>query len=126
MWGRQVLNKGIRWRIGNGKNVLVYKDNWLPRLDTFKPISSRTLLEDTAVADLMTIENQWDEDKLNQHFVYEDIEMILKIPIPQENSQDNVLWHFDKRGEYSVKNGYQLALKGRFAEASSSTTNSSN
>lgn len=121
-----MLNKGIRWRIGNGKNVLVYKDNWLPRLDTFKPISSRTLLEDTAVADLMTIENQWDEDKLNQHFVYEDIEMILKIPIPQENSQDNVLWHFDKRGEYSVKNGYQLALKGRFAEASSSTTNSSN
>ncbi|KAH9680742.1 hypothetical protein KPL71_026667 [Citrus sinensis] len=71
---------------GNGKNVLVYKDNWLPRLDTFKPISSRTLLEDTAVADLMNIENQWDEDKLNQHFVYEDIEMILKIPIPQENS----------------------------------------
>lgn len=81
-----MLNKGIRWRIGNGKNVLVYKDSWLPRLDTFKPISLRTLLEDTAVADLMNIENQWDEDKLNQHFVYEDIEMILKIPIPQENS----------------------------------------
>lgn len=60
------------------KNVLIYKDNWLPRPNTFKPIFPRTLSKDTAVADLMNAENQWDIDKLNQHFMNEDIEMILK------------------------------------------------
>lgn len=78
LWGRQVLNKGIRWHIGNGKNVLIYKDNRLPRANTFKPIYPRTLPKDTAVADLMNAENQWDIDKLNQHFMNEDIEMIFK------------------------------------------------
>lgn len=47
------------------KKILVYKDNCLPRPDTFKPISPPTLPVDTFVADLINFENQWDEDKLN-------------------------------------------------------------
>ena len=39
LWGREVIKKGFRWRVGNGRNISVYKDNWLPRPDTFKPIS---------------------------------------------------------------------------------------
>ncbi|KAL9453009.1 hypothetical protein AB3S75_008744 [Citrus x aurantiifolia] len=57
LWGRQVIQKGARWRIGNGNNILVYKDNWIPRPDTFKPISLPSLPIDTTVADLMDDEN---------------------------------------------------------------------
>lgn len=35
------------------------------------------------------------------------------------------MWHFDKCGEYSVKNGYQLALKFKFPNDTSSLDNSS-
>lgn len=45
-WGTQVLNKDVRWRIRNRKKILVYKDNRLPKPDTFKPISPRILPED--------------------------------------------------------------------------------
>lgn len=100
------------------KKVRIYMDNCLPRLDTLKPISPRTLPEDTVVVDLLNAENQWNVNKLNQYFMSKYVEVILKIPTPTETSQDEVLWHFDKRGEYSVKSGYQLAFRGRSAQAS--------
>lgn len=72
LWGRQVIKTGIRWRIGDGKKVFVYKDGWLPRPDTFKPVSPPSLPAETKVAKLMNNENQWDVSKLNQHFRNED------------------------------------------------------
>ena len=28
--GREVIKKGAQWRVGNGKNILIYQDRWLP------------------------------------------------------------------------------------------------
>ena len=28
--GREVIKKGVIWRVGNGKNILIYQDRWLP------------------------------------------------------------------------------------------------
>lgn len=105
--------------------MVVYKDNWLPRLETFKPISPPSLPRDTMVAELIKNENQWDLDKLQQHFRVEDIEIIQKILLLSQYSKDEVMWHFDKKGEYSTKSGYQLALKINCPEAPSSSNNSS-
>ncbi|XP_024045337.1 uncharacterized mitochondrial protein AtMg00310-like [Citrus sinensis] len=30
MWGRQVIQNGARWKVGNGQKVKVYSSNWLP------------------------------------------------------------------------------------------------
>lgn len=57
LWKRQVIKKGLRWRIGNGRKVVVYKDNWLPRPETFKPISPPSLPRDTMVVELIKNEN---------------------------------------------------------------------
>lgn len=126
LWGREVIKRGIRWRVGNGKKISVYEDNWLPRPDAFKPISPPALPKDSVVADLLNDMNQWDEDKLNHYFMHEDTAVILKIPLPNGQAGNEILWHFDKRGEFSVKSGYQLALKLKFPEASSNSTSSSN
>lgn len=123
LWGRQGIKAGIRWRIGNGQSILMYKDNWLPRPNTFKPMSPPRMLIHTVVADLIKARNQWDEDKLNQHFIQEDLEVILNTSLLREKAKDEVMWHYDKRGEYSVKGGYQLALKLKYPEASSSSGN---
>lgn len=123
LWDRQVIKAGIRWRIGNGQSILMYKDNWLPRPNTFKPMSPPRMLIHTVVADLIKARNQWDEDKLNQHFIQEDLEVILNISLLREKAKDEVMWHYDKRGEYSVKSGYQLALKLKYPEASSNSGN---
>lgn len=40
----------------------------------------------------------------------------FKDPLPRVPNPDKLLWHFDKRGEYTVKSGYQVALKLKFPD----------
>ena len=44
---------------------------------------------------------------------------ILKISLPAEQAEDEVLWHYDKRGNYSVNSGYQLVLRMKFSYSTS-------
>lgn len=30
MWSRELLNKGITWRVGNGQQIQTFRDNWIP------------------------------------------------------------------------------------------------
>lgn len=73
---------------------------------TFKPMSPPKMPMYTVVADLIKMENQWDEDKLKQNFIREDLKVILNIPLLREKVKDEVMWHYDKRGEYSIKSSY--------------------
>lgn len=77
------------------------------------------------MAELIDSENRWRVDKLEQHFMKEDIEAIFKILLLGGKEEDEVLWHFDKKGEYSVKSGYQLALNLNFPNEPESSDNSS-
>ena len=62
--GRQIILKGLRWRIGSGENAQVYRSNWLPRPTTFRPISPRTLVVDAKVAKLIILEGEWKKDMI--------------------------------------------------------------
>ncbi|KAL9460764.1 hypothetical protein AB3S75_003882 [Citrus x aurantiifolia] len=88
VWGRQVLHKGARWRIGNGQNVLVYGNNWIPRPTTFKPISAPLMGAATTVAELIDEKQQWREDLILQHFRPEDAEAIMQISLPKRPKED--------------------------------------
>ena len=102
------------WRIGNGDRVQIFKDNWIPRPVTFKPIFPSSLHEDDRVAEMISSENQWNEGLIHQHFREEDAEAIIKIPLPREAKDDEVLWHFDKKWQYSIKSGYQIAFQLKY------------
>lgn len=39
LWGRELFVKGIRCRVGNGRNIQVFNDPWLLRPHSFKPIT---------------------------------------------------------------------------------------
>lgn len=82
-----IKKRVILWKIGNGRKLLVYKDNWIARPDIFKPGSLLTLLAKTIVGDLINAKNQWDADKPNQHFMHEDTKVILKIPFPRNTKR---------------------------------------
>ncbi|KAH9685108.1 reverse transcriptase domain-containing protein [Citrus sinensis] len=121
LWGRKIILKGTRWRIGSGEEVQVYNSNWLPRPTTFRPISPRTLAADTKVADLIDPEREWKMDLIRQHFVQDDADIIQRIPLPRSSARDELCWHYDKLGRYSVKSGYQIALKEKFQNVPSSS-----
>lgn len=56
----------------------------------------------------------------------EDANAIMNIPLPRNQNEDQVLWHYDKKGEYSVKSGYQIALKIKFPDIPSNSESRSN
>ena len=41
MKARKVTSKGMKWRIGDGKSINLYCDNWLPGGGSSKIISSQ-------------------------------------------------------------------------------------
>ncbi|KAK2661256.1 hypothetical protein Ddye_007789 [Dipteronia dyeriana] len=39
VWGKELLKKGLRWRIGNGSSICIYKDKWIPRPFSLKVLA---------------------------------------------------------------------------------------
>lgn len=115
----------MRWRIRNGDRVRIYNSSRIPRPSTFKIISAPTLPLDATVSMLINGEHQWNEHLIRQHFLPEDADHILKIILPKSPRPDGQLWAFDKHGNYSVKSGYQVALRLKFPDCPSSSKRNS-
>ncbi|KAK1568237.1 hypothetical protein Q3G72_022047 [Acer saccharum] len=122
VWGRSLLLKGLRWRVGNGRSIRVFHDPWLPRPSTFRPISSDPGF-DLRVSDLIARNHMdWDHSKLNQFLLPIDRSIVTSIPISTSGGQDFLSWHYDKAGRYSVKSGYRLAILETIRESSSNVS----
>ncbi|TXG69095.1 hypothetical protein EZV62_004030 [Acer yangbiense] len=58
LWGRQLLEFGSRWGVGNGTCIGIYSDHWLPCPHTFMVFSSPVLGELVTVDILKTVTGQ--------------------------------------------------------------------
>ncbi|XP_050211934.1 uncharacterized protein LOC126662091 [Mercurialis annua] len=81
---------------------------------TFKIYGQSALDITSSVSEL--IENgRWKENLIQRSFLSKDVEYIQSIPLPQSNLLDKLRWHYDKKGEYSARSGYRLAVRLRDA-----------
>ncbi|KAH9719688.1 reverse transcriptase domain-containing protein [Citrus sinensis] len=110
LWGRTVIQKGSRWRIGSGNKVQVHNSNWIPRPETFRPISSPTIPNEAVVSELIDSNQNWNVIKVFQHFIKEDAELITSIPLPRRPKPDQIMWHYDKQGNYTTMESISHAL----------------
>ena len=39
MAGQSIVKKGIRWQVGNGDNIRIWMDKWIPTPSTYKVVS---------------------------------------------------------------------------------------
>ena len=46
--GREVIKKGVQWRVGSGSLIRIYHDNWLPDLYNKSVVSPRFFLSNDA------------------------------------------------------------------------------
>jgi hypothetical protein len=106
--GVQALKNGLVWRVGDGTQINIWLDPWIPHGVTRRPITPRghTILK--KVSDLIDpISGEWDVSLINEIFWEEDVELILAIPLIY-GMEDSLSWHFDSKGSFSVKSAYHV------------------
>ncbi|KAK3224804.1 hypothetical protein Dsin_004666 [Dipteronia sinensis] len=104
-WGRGLLEYGIRWRVGDGTKIAVYKDRWISKTSTLKVISPSNLGENVTVQQLILLSGGWDVWLVTDNFTEEDREAILSLHMGISRVEDTVMWHYEQCGSYSVKLG---------------------
>ncbi|EEC80386.1 hypothetical protein OsI_22511 [Oryza sativa Indica Group] len=121
-YGLSLLKEGIIWRIGNGKSVRIWRDPWLPRDFSRRPITRKGNCRLKWVSDLLSENGAWDETRVNQVFLPVDAETICSIRVSSRQEDDFVAWHPDKHGKFSVRSAYGLACNLVNMETSSSSS----
>ncbi|XP_061993926.1 uncharacterized mitochondrial protein AtMg00310-like [Rosa rugosa] len=95
---RNLLIEGTHWQIGNGNNVLVLRDSWIPNTITHKPQLLGPVQDNLAkVSQLIIPPNSWDEHKIRSTFIHSDAEAILEIPLSARSPDDRLTWHLGKQ-----------------------------
>lgn len=107
---RTLLKEGLRWCVGNGTQIKVWNESWLhDALDLEIQTPQQLNLDELRVCDLMiSNERMWDMNKLMALFAPSDVEAILRIPLLDNNLEDNLVWHYNNNGLYTVRFGYRL------------------
>ncbi|KAL0283938.1 UNVERIFIED_CONTAM: hypothetical protein Sangu_2475900 [Sesamum angustifolium] len=122
---KEIIAAGSRWSVGSGSSIKIWKDTWLPRPVTFKPITPPPEDHDqNVVAAMIDPETkEWDRQIIENIFNPEDQELILKIPLGRESLPDTRCWHFTQNGLFTVRSAYFLAVKSLNSQSSSTRSN---
>lgn len=110
-YGLELLKQGIIWRIGNGCSVRIWRDPWLPRDLSRRPITLKGNCRLKWVSDLIDQNGKWKENLISQVFSPLDVETIRNIRVSARGEEDFVAWHPDKLGRFSVRSAYNLAVR---------------
>jgi exonuclease III/phage terminase Nu1 subunit (DNA packaging protein) len=98
--GIQLLKEGLIWRVGDGTNIKIWQDPWVPKDFSRRPSTLRGRSILTRVSELIDpISESWDMPLVQQSFAPDDARIIISIPIV-EQSEDYLAWHLDKKGVF--------------------------
>ncbi|XP_019154330.1 PREDICTED: uncharacterized protein LOC109150809 [Ipomoea nil] len=111
MASHDLVCAGVRRRIGNGRDTLIWGHPWLsddpsPLVQTHMPEGLRQALV-SGLVDQDT--GTWDPHILNDLFIPEDVSRISRIPISPDYD-DTWYWKGDTQGIYTVKNAYRRIM----------------
>jgi hypothetical protein len=80
--GLEAIKEGIIWRVGNGDDINMWVDPWIPRGTTRRPITPRRNTILTRVSELIDPQTgNWDGELVRDIFWEDDVQHILAIPI---------------------------------------------
>jgi hypothetical protein len=109
-YGLELLKKGVVWRVGNGANIRIWRDPWIPRETSRYPRSNQGRCRYRWVADFLLPDGTWNLQRLQQYFQEDDISDIMQIKASTRNEEDFVSWFPEKNGVFTVKSAYRLVL----------------
>ena len=108
--GRDVILKGALWRVGDGKQIKIWGDNWLPTKYQPKVVSQMIFgQQNSSVEALINQQTRsWESEVIDHCFNVAEAAMIKSIPLSSSPQPDKLIWPFTPTGMYSVKSGYRF------------------
>jgi hypothetical protein len=110
---KPLLKEGILWKIGDGSNIKIREEKWIPSTQTHMiQVNVQNISPEARVSDLINFEtNWWNIPLLEQIFPEEMVEQICNIPISPRQIKDRLVWAGTKNGLFSVRSAYNLDLE---------------
>ena len=111
---RDVIHKGMIWRVGNGDSVRIKGDRWLPNQACCSVISPLPQVDDdTRVSFLIDqVRFVWKVSLVKQLFLPHEADMILGIPLSFKRSPDRIAWAPTPSGIFTTGSTYKLIVSG--------------
>ena len=113
MTAKPILKKGCCWRVGDGVEIKVISDKWIPNHPTNGVVHPPDEIgRDWHVSELIDPDLKWwRRDLILAHFHKDDAEAILRLPLSYRHVPNAIVWLHNKKGVYSVKSGYHVARR---------------
>ena len=107
-----IVCEGLRWRVGNGRDIRIWEDKWLPMTPTHRVYSPRLFLDsDTRVCELIKPESSsWNSQVIDALFYPHEAEVIKGLPLSSRLPSDKLIWAASSNGLFSVRSTYSLAI----------------
>jgi hypothetical protein len=111
-----LLKDGLVWRIGDGGNVKIWKDKWLPTPITYGVQSPpKVILEDSLVVSLIDQEaHTWNLELINSIFMPDEAKVIASMPLCPSLPPDKLVWQGTTDGVFSVRSAYHMGIENNF------------
>lgn len=92
--GREVIKRGAVWRIGDGRSVDIWEDNWLPRKHSPRVLSPRPeALIGTKVSSLIdSVQKLWKTEVMENMLLSFEVETISTISLCRTKQLDILTW----------------------------------
>lgn len=102
---RKYMENKCLWAIGNGENIQIFKDPWVPDSNTAIPETQNSETNCTKVKELwLSNPNRWNDQLVINLFSPSVANKILSIYIHEDNSiKDKLLWLPHPHGKFSTK-----------------------
>lgn len=122
---RHVIEKGMMWRVGDGSQIRVFHDNWIPSVLLTKAVPRTPALEvDSTVSSLIDqTTKEWSGHLIDHKIAPFMAQKIKAIPLCRMRMEDCLVWPRTKDRNYSVKTGYQLLGELQNREVASGSSN---
>lgn len=103
--------------MGENSDLNIWKDPWVPGIDSFKPIPCPAHGDSNPnlkVKDLLHLDSlQWNERLIREVCDEASAEAILHLPPPLNTEFDSPCWLLSQDNSFSIKNAYLEILKSQ-------------
>jgi len=110
MAAKDLISSGILWRVGDGRSINIWGENWVPNIGSLNFQPGLSLTKDAKVSDLIDASVKgWNSGLIDESFPAFVANAIKNIPLCPLFPPDKIIWNGTSTGSFTVKSAYHLA-----------------